>query len=158
MARRELREGSGISARRHTFLPKNMRLSAIWILIALAGPALALPETVDGRNAEILDGDTVAFGSERIRILDIEAPGISKPECEREEIFALRSRQRLAELIRSGPVTIRRAGRDRLGRTLARLFMSDGREIAAILVAEGLALHRQDGPEAEAARRRHWCD
>jgi endonuclease YncB( thermonuclease family) len=135
-----------------------MRFALVVILLALAGPALSAPEIVDGKNAVILDGDTVAFGSERIRILDIEAPGISEPECEREEIFALRSRQRLAELIRTGPVTIQRTGRDSLGRTLARLYLSDGREIAAILVAEGLALDRQDGPEWKAARRRHWCD
>ena len=114
-------------------------------------------ETVDGRTAVILDGDTVAFGSERVRIINIEAPGISEPECEREEIFALRSRQRLAELIRSGPVTVERAGRDHLGRTLARLILADGREVAAVLVEEGLALPWHEGPEAKEARRRHWC-
>ncbi|HEX2134746.1 MAG TPA: thermonuclease family protein [Microvirga sp.] len=114
-------------------------------------------EVVDGRTAVILDGDTVAFGSERVRIINIEAPGISEPDCEREEIFALRSRQRLAELIRSGPVTIERAGRDHLGRTLARLVLADGREVAAVLVEEGLALPWHEGPEAREARRRHWC-
>ena len=114
-------------------------------------------ETLDGRNAVILDGDTVAFDSERVRIIDIEAPGISEPECEREEIFALRSRQRLAELIRSGPIRILREGRDHLGRTRARLFLLDGRDVAAVLVQEGLALPWNEGTEAKAARRRHWC-
>ena len=134
-----------------------MRLAPLLLPLVLAAMPLPQTQTLDGRAAVILDGDMVAIGAERIRILDIEAPGISEPECEREEIFALRSRQRLAELVRSGPITIQRSGRDRLGRTLARLFLADGREIAAILVAEGLALPWQDSPEAKASRRQHWC-
>ena len=134
-----------------------MRFAVLLILSALAVPARSNPETLDGRNAVILDGDTIAFDSERIRIIDIEAPGISEPHCEREEIFALRSRQRLAELIRSGPITIERVGRDHLGRTLARLFLPNGRDVAAVLVEEGLALPWQEGPEARESRQRHWC-
>jgi micrococcal nuclease len=134
-----------------------MRHVVLFSLFALAAPIPAMAETLDGRTAVILDGDTVAFDSERIRIIDIEAPGISEPDCEREEIFALRSRQRLAELIRSGPIRVHRTGRDHLGRTLARLFLADGRDVAAVLVEEGLALRLQEGPEAKEARRRHWC-
>jgi endonuclease YncB( thermonuclease family) len=134
-----------------------MRFAALSIVAFMALAAHAGSETLDGRNAVILDGDTVAFGSERVRIMDIEAPGISEPHCEREEIFALRSRQRLAELIRSGPVTIERMGRDEIGRTQARLFLSDGRNLADVLVAEGLALPWQEGAEAREARQQHWC-
>jgi endonuclease YncB( thermonuclease family) len=134
-----------------------MRHAGLLVLIVLLGSAPAVAETVDGRTAVILDGDTVAFGSERVRIVNIEAPGISEPDCEREEIFALRSRQRLAELIRAGPVTLDRTGRDHLGRTLARIVLADGRDVATILVEEGLALPWHEGAEASAARRRHWC-
>ena len=133
------------------------RALTLAFVAALAAAFPAHAETLDGRSAVILDGDTVAFGSERVRIINIEAPGISEPDCEREEIFALRSRQRLAELIRAGPVTIERAGRDHLGRTLARIILGDGRDVAAILVEEGLALPWHEGPDAKAARRRHWC-
>jgi endonuclease YncB( thermonuclease family) len=135
-----------------------MRIPGLLLVTVLLGcfPAAAA-ETVDGRTAVILDGDTVAFGSERVRIVNIEAPGISEPDCEREEIFALRSRQRLAELIRAGPVTIERLGRDHLGRTLARIILHDGRDVAALLVEEGLALPWYEGAEASAARRRYWC-
>jgi micrococcal nuclease len=114
-------------------------------------------EILDGRNAVIIDGDTVAFGQERVRIINIEAPGISEPNCEREEIFALRSRQRLQELITAGPVRIERTGHDNIGRTLARLFLADGRDVAEILVAEGLAVTWYEGAEARESRRQHWC-
>jgi micrococcal nuclease len=135
----------------------SMRLPGLLVFTVLIGSLPAVAETVDGRTAVILDGDTVAFGPERVRIVNIEAPGISEPNCEREEIFALRSRQRLAELIRAGPVTIERLGRDHLGRTLARVILSDGRDVSALLVEEGLALPWYEGAEASAARRRHWC-
>jgi micrococcal nuclease len=134
-----------------------MRCSfTLFALLALAAPS-AGADILDGRQAVIIDGDTVAFGQERVRIINIEAPGISEPDCEREEIFALRSRQRLAELISAGPVRIERTGRDQLGRTLGRLFLQDGRDVAEILVAEGLAVTWYEGPEARESRRRHWC-
>jgi len=135
-----------------------MRFAALVMLSVMALAAQATPETLDGRDAVILDGDTIAFGSERIRLVGVEAPGISEPNCAREEIFALRSRQRLAELIRSGPVTIERTGQDELGRTLARLFLADGRSVADVLIAEDLALPLQAGVEARDARQRHWCN
>ena len=123
----------------------------------LASPVEAGQDILECRSAVIIDGDTVAFGSERVRIINIEAPGISEPNCEREEIFALRSRQRLQELISAGPVRIERTGRDTIVRTLARLFLPDGRDVAEILVAEGLAVVWYEGPEAREARLRHWC-
>jgi len=134
-----------------------MRRAFLYLCLLLALPAWAGEEMLDGRTAVIIDGDTVAFGHERVRIINIEAPGISEPDCEREEIFALRSRQRLAELITAGPVRIERTGRDTIGRTLGRLFLEDGRDVAAILVAEGLAVTWYEGPEAKESRRRHWC-
>jgi micrococcal nuclease len=134
------------------------------LVLAFALPTAPAPaaapgraDTLDGRQAVVIDGDTVAFGAERVRIINIEAPGISEPDCEREEIFALRSRQRLAELVAAGPVRIERNGRDHLGRTLGRLILQDGRDVAAILVDEGLALRWFEGLEARESRRRHWC-
>lgn len=133
------------------------RIALLAVLVFVARAAAGDPSVFDGRQAVIIDGDTVAFGHERVRIINIEAPGISEPNCEREEIFALRSRQRLAELVAAGPVRIERTGRDQLGRTLGRLFLSDGRDVAAILIEEGLVVPWYEGPEAKESRRRHWC-
>ncbi len=133
------------------------RLNFITLLSLAVFATSARADQLDGRSAVIIDGDTVAFGHERVRIINIEAPGISEPGCEREEIFALRSRQRLAELIGTGLVRIERTGRDEIGRTLGRLFLEDGRDVAEILVAEGLAVVWYEGEEARESRRQHWC-
>ena len=70
--------------------------------------------------------------------------------------MGLRGKERLASLLRAGPVEVVRNGEDRYRRTLARIFVR-GQDVGQILVREGLAFAWQDGPEAKEARRRHWC-
>jgi endonuclease YncB( thermonuclease family) len=123
---------------------------------ALAEAGSARPDSFDGRTAIIIDGDTIALGRERVRILNIDAPESHEPRCERELIAGLRAKERLAQLVRVAEVAIARDGRDRYGRTLATLS-AEGRDIGNTLVREGLALPWRDGSEARAARIRHWC-
>ena len=70
--------------------------------------------------------------------------------------MGLKAKERLAGLLRGGPVHVARNGQDRYRRTLAHLS-AGGRDVGQVLVREGLALPWQDGPEAKEARRRHWC-
>ena len=118
--------------------------------------ALAQPNLFDGARAVIIDGDTFAIGSERIRILNIDAPESRGSHCERELVMGLRAKERLASLLRNDWVTVARSGEDRYRRTLARVYVG-GTDVGQVLVREGLALPWQDGPEARAARQRHWC-
>jgi endonuclease YncB( thermonuclease family) len=53
-------------------------------------------------------------------------------------------------------VSVQREGKDRYGRTLARLSV-DGRDIGETLVRERLALRWQEGAAAKQARTAHWC-
>lgn len=143
-----------------------MRFLAVLAAVGFAGATLgwcgrAKAETVDGRRFVIIDGDTVALGRERIRILNIDAPESFRPRCEAELVAGLRAKERLALLLRAGPVTIDRceaSGRceDSYGRTLARLSGS-GRDVGQVLVAERLALPWRPGSEAWAQRQAHWC-
>lgn len=131
-------------------------------LLVHVGRAETLAESVDGRSAVIIDGDTVAIGGERIRLLNVDAPESFRPRCERELVAGLRAKERLAELLRAGYVWIERQGQDRYRRTLARLLLvqaSSGapRDVGAILVSEGLAVLWQSGRAAWEWRRRHWC-
>ena len=128
-------------------------LAAVSLLLA-AAPAAS--ETFDGRRALIIDGDTIALGSERIRILNIDAPESFRSHCECELAAGLRAKERLAALVRSGTIEIERRGEDRYRRTLARVYVS-GRDVGEVLVQEGLALPWRDGPEAKENRIRHWC-
>ena len=124
------------------------------VRITLGGTSAS--ETFDGRSAVVVDGDTIAVGRERIRILNIDAPESHEPRCDRELVAGLKAEERLAQLVRVEAVSVARDGKDRYGRTLATLS-AGGRDIGTVLIAEGLALPWQDGPQARAARIRHWC-
>ena len=66
----------------------------------------ACPISLDGRRAVIIDGDTVAFGAERVRILNIDAPESYQPNCEREFVkdqLSSARRKRTAAQRQSGP-------------------------------------------------------
>jgi len=125
------------------------------LLTALTVPAAA--ETIDGRSAVIVDGDTVKFGPETVRILNIDAPESFRSRCEAELVAGLRAKERLAQLVRVPRVEIVRDGQDRYRRTLARLVLPGGRDVGTVLIREGLALPWKDGAEAKAARLKHWC-
>ena len=129
---------------------------ALFALLAVLVPVPAIAETFDGRRTIIIDGDTIALGSERVRILNIDAPETRGSRCERELVMGFKAKERLAILLRAGWVDVDRDGQDRYRRTLARLSVG-GRDVGTILVREGLALPWQSGPEAKEARLRHWC-
>ena len=113
-------------------------------------------ETVDGRRIVIIDGDTIDVSGERIRILNIDAPESFRSRCEAELKLALRTKERLAALLRAGPVAINRESQDRYRRTLATLSVKEG-DVGLILVRERLALPWQDGREAKERRLKVWC-
>lgn len=112
-----------------------MLLTALAIAVCPAPPAR--------RVTCVVDGDTVWIEREKIRLLDIDAPELNG-QCARERRLAIRSRDRLVELLNTHSVHIEREGTDRFGRTLARLG-----NVGEILVQEGLARRWGD--------RRGWC-
>src|SRR5215203_5123042 len=63
--------------------------------VASARPATVQrrPGIIDGRSAVIIDGDTIALGSERIRIENIDAPESVRPRCDRELIAGLKAKE-----------------------------------------------------------------
>lgn len=124
------------------------------LVAAVLAAAPAGAETVDGSRFLIIDGDTVQFGRERIRLLDIDAPESFRSACEAELVAGLKAKERLRALLDGQDVTIDRDGRDRFGRTLARLFTEDG-DVGEILINERLALRYLPGRRSE--RTAHWC-
>lgn len=112
------------------------------IAVALAIAVCAPPPTP--RVTCVVDGDTVWINREKIRLLDIDAPEM-QGRCPAERALAIRARDRLVVLLRARDVKIERDGKDRYGRTLARID-----DVGAQLVREGLARRWGD--------RRGWCD
>ncbi|KKB77391.1 hypothetical protein VW29_18320 [Devosia limi DSM 17137] len=100
----------------------------------------------------VIDGDTIRWAGQIIRLQDIDAPEIRDFKCPAEQALGNRATERLRELMGSPIIELTRIGsrdEDRYGRKLR--VVSDGRHsLGAILVAEGLA-RPWDGA------RRSWC-
>jgi micrococcal nuclease len=100
----------------------------------------------------VVDGDTFWFRGEKIRIADIDTPELSPPRCQRERERGLAAKQRLLDILNSGPLSFKTTARekDRFGRKL-RIVYRDRRSVGDILIAEGLARKWQGS-------RRSWCE
>lgn len=100
----------------------------------------------------VVDGDTFWLRGTKIRIADIDTPELSPPRCDRERQRGMAAKQRLLEILNSGPIVLKSTARDedRFGRKLRAVFRGD-RSVGDILIAEGLA-RRWEGS------RRSWCD
>lgn len=126
-------------------------LSACALILAATSPALAY------RTVTVTDGDSVILPATgmatalRLRLVGIDGPELNG-RCPEERALAQEARDRLIQLTRDG-VTVQSALEfDRYGRILARLLTRDGRDVAEVLIAEGLA-HRYDGRGV----RKAWC-
>ncbi len=105
-----------------------------------------------GQQQCVVDGDTIHFGGNIIRLEDIDTPEIRSSKCASERALGKKAKRRLLSLLNSGPVrAVYTGGRDedQYGRKL-RVIEVDGRSVGDSLVAEGLA-RRWDGA------RRSWC-
>lgn len=130
-------------------------------LIKPRGPLAGQPENVSDRFticglgrgfACVIDGDTFRLGDRRIRMVGIDAPELSHAQCPDEASLAVKSRDRLRDLLNQGRFTMtahRLQRNDTYGRELMTVER-DNIDIGAQLVDEGLA-HRYFGSK------RSWC-
>lgn len=118
-------------------------------------------------RASAVDGDTLAAGSDRVRINGIDAPEMAQP-CERDGA-AYRcghmARDAMAAILGSGAVECEILGADQYGRRIARCRNEAGQDIAAELVRQGWAIafrrfsldYVRQEEEARRARRGIWA-
>ncbi|MFN4241282.1 MAG: thermonuclease family protein [Erythrobacter cryptus] len=101
----------------------------------------------------VVDGDTIWYRGEKIRLADLDTPEVSRPGCAREAALGRKATRRLQALLNAGPFTLEAnpAGHatDNYGRSL-KLVTRGGESLGAVLVREGLA-EQWGGP------RRAWC-
>jgi endonuclease YncB( thermonuclease family) len=124
-----------------------------------------MADTTTGRVVGISDGDTLTVLRDReqvkVRLVEIDAP-------EKAQAFGEKSKQSLSELCFDKPATLTETGKDRYGRTLARV-QCDGIDSNAEQVRRGMAwVYRKYAPkdsplyaveaQAKAARRGLWAD
>jgi endonuclease YncB( thermonuclease family) len=122
---------------------------------ASANAVAFVGQTFRRQQLYVVDGDTIHYNREKIRIANIDAPEISQAKCDSELKRGLEAKAALKELLdgkefnifRGDPKTGRMT--DKYGRTLA-LISVNGRDVGNILVQRQLA--RQ-----WTGRRMPWC-
>ena len=99
----------------------------------------------------MVDGDTIWFKGQNIRIADIDTPETHEPRCAEELALGNQATKRLHQLVNSGAVSLDTIDRDedRYGRKL-RIVEVNGVSVGDTLVGEGLARWYEGG-------RRPWC-
>ncbi|PWK56562.1 thermonuclease family protein [Silicimonas algicola] len=130
---------------------KSFLLAATLFLLANSAHAIGLCGSGPSVTC-VVDGDTFWLNGEKIRVQGYDTPETTTNICggQREVELGRTAADRLMQLLNQGNVSMRRTGKDRYGRTLAIVHV-DGRDVGAILMAEGLARRWPDGRE-------FWCN
>lgn len=93
----------------------------------------------------VTDGDSFRLGTERIRLAGIDAPETGP--CQRNRVCTpgdgQASKRALASFIAAGEPRIVRVGRDRYGRTLAKVYVN-GVNVGCRMIARGFAVARYE--------------
>lgn len=136
-------------------------MAVIVLAAGAAAPGMAAAQSRvelcsrSARSTCVVDGDTIRWRGESIRILNIDTPEITGPGCAEEAALGFAAADRLLALLNAaGAWELRRDPAeprdvDRYGRAL-RLLVIDGRDAGEQLVAEGLA-------RPWTGRRESWC-
>ncbi|WP_300517415.1 thermonuclease family protein [Aliiroseovarius sp.] len=98
---------------------------------ASSNPTLTKPHLI-GR-AYVVDGDTIKIRKTQIRLFGIDAPEMNHP-------FGKKAKWELVALCKGQNVRAEITDRDDHGRTVARCYLEDGRDLSAEMVKAGLAI------------------
>lgn len=141
-----------------------MKSLALILLLALwRFPALAADFAA--KVVGVSDGDTLTVLNAEKRQVKVRLHGIDAPETNQD--FDSRAKQAASELAFDKQVTVREVDRDRYGRTVAEVILSDGRNLGQEMVRAGYAWWYKSyapadrelaglEPEARAAKRGLW--
>jgi len=136
----------------------------LWFLLCL--PSVGLAADFAGLVVSVLEGDTIEVlhnnRAERIRLNGIECP-------EKGQAYGQRAKQAASELVFGKEVTLQTFGKDKYGRTIADVHLTDGTNVNHTLVKDGWCWwYRQYAPgnvileelerRARGAGRGVWAD
>ena len=108
------------------------------------------------KNLFCYDGDTcyvtIDNRKEKIRLLELDTPEISKPKCEKEYLRGIEARDFINQLIEDANSIIIETdySQDYFGRTLAYLIV-DGVDVSSLMIEKGLGVKYQKGVKKD------WC-
>ncbi len=116
----------------------------------------------------VVDGDTLRFDKDRVRLFGIDAPE-GKQSCQRDGVAWLCGQEAakyLREMVAGEYLSCAERNRDRYGRIVGVCSLADGRDLGALMVEAGYALaYRRYGGKmydaaetsAKVARRGLWA-
>jgi len=81
----------------------------------------------------VVDGDTIVVQKMQIRLFGVDAPELNHP-------FGQKAKWQLVSLCKDQVVRAEILEQDRHGRTVARCYLADGRDLSAEMVKAGLAI------------------
>ena len=142
-------------------IPRPFSLALAVILAIGSAPATGNAGgrvAIDAGSIHVYDGDTIIIERQRMRLVGVDSPEVSRPRCDRERSLAYAARDRLRELLDDAAVIeLALTGEiDPYDRPLITLF-ADGSDVRAPMLAEGLAGEWRPGRAAWIERQRHWC-
>ena len=127
-------------------------VGAATVLLGPARGPVPAGAPIAASELRVIDGDTIWWGDDRVRLIGYDAPEVASPQCASERsagraaTAALRQAIGAASSIELAPIS----RRDRWGRVLARLYL-DGEDVADRMIGNGLARVYHGGPRAG------WC-
>lgn len=83
--------------------------------------------------AYVTDGDTIKIKNKQIRLFGIDAPELNHP-------YGRNAKWTLHKICKGHIVRAEIINEDKYGRTVARCYLSDGRDLSAEMVKQGLAI------------------
>lgn len=106
--------------------PANTGPNAAW-----SAPEIA-PRIIEGR-AYITDGDSLIIKKVEVRLFGVDAPEMDHP-------YGVRAKWALFEMCKGHAIRAHVHHIDAYGRTVAKCYLPDGRDLSAEMVKKGLAL------------------
>jgi endonuclease YncB( thermonuclease family) len=132
-------------------------------LLLLLAPALAVAAPIDPEDVYVIDGDTVTvFGAPpNVRLIGLNAPETHRAQCAAEWARGIQATQRLREIVHAGQLDFAFVAcateANNYGRRCGTL-KANGKDVGAILIAEGLAVPFRCGGTRCPATPRPWCE
>jgi len=116
---------------------------------------------VPAAEVRVIDGETLRYGRERIRILGIDAPETDRAGCDAERQLAAMATTTLTDIIIGKRLEVERHGKDRFGRTLAYIRIG-GADVGEMLILANVAVRWGNGAKealerVTSNRRPDWC-
>lgn len=92
-----------------------------------------LSDTIIEGAAYVIDGDSIVIQKTQVRLFGVDAPEMDHP-------YGKKAKWALLALCKGQKIRAEVTDRDDHGRTVARCFLPDGRDLSAEMVKQGLAI------------------